>query len=162
MTQGIGASAFDRGYLGQIPAELVPGRLVNLSSSGARVADVLDRQLPALRVLGIVPALVTVLIGSNDLLRHRREFPTAFGRMLDELPVGSVVASLPNPTKAAQAANARLARAAASGAVVIAELRGPDAPSWKGKLAADHFHPNDLGYANLAGAFARTLRPNSG
>ena len=51
--QGIGASTPDRGYVGLL-AERVRERtsrsveVVNLSSSGARIGDVLDTQLPAL------------------------------------------------------------------------------------------------------------------
>lgn len=167
MTQGIGASAFDHGWTGQLAAiaddhgagQAIPERLVNLSSSGARVRDVLDRQLPAMTGLGAAPDLVTVLIGSNDLIRprNRQGFPVLFGELLDRLPAGSVVASLPNPTQAALAANDLLQKAVTARGLVIAELRGPRAASWKGKLAADHFHPNDRGYAGIATAFADAI-----
>jgi hypothetical protein len=33
--------------------------------------------------------------------------------------------------------------------------------SWKGKLAEDHFHPNDRGYTGLAQAFFRALESPS-
>lgn len=160
MTLGIGASAFDRGWVGQLAAlGSAPSRLINLSASGARVADVLDRQLPALERLGVAPALVTVLIGSNDLIspRHRKAFPELFEQMLLRLPAGSVVASQPNPTKVAVEANSVLDRIAADRGLVIAELRDPRTTSWKGRLAADHFHPNDLGYAGIAQIFAGAI-----
>ncbi len=70
MTQGIGASDFDRGWVGQLAASGgagIPSRLINLGTSGARVDDVLSRQIPAMAALGHRPDLVTVLIGSNDL-----------------------------------------------------------------------------------------------
>ncbi len=84
MTQGVGASDYDRGWVGQLQTSggsEIPGRLINLASSGARVGDVLDRQLPALAALGRRPELVTVLIGSNDLIRprHRKAFPLHSG-----------------------------------------------------------------------------------
>lgn len=160
MTLGIGASAFDRGWVGQLAAQdAMPSRLINLSASGARVADVLDHQLPALASLGVEPALITVLIGSNDLIspRHRKLFPGLFGELLRQLPPGSVVASQPNPSKAAIDANAMLEKIAAQRGLVIAELRDPRPNSWKGKLAADHFHPNDLGYAGIAQVFADAI-----
>jgi lysophospholipase L1-like esterase len=160
MTLGIGASAFDRGWVGQLAEQgSVPRRLINLSASGARVADILDRQLPALEALGIEPALVTVLIGSNDLIspRYRKVFPELFGQMLRRLPVGSVVASQPNPSRAALEANATLDRIAAERGLVIADLRDPRTTSWKGRLAPDHFHPNDLGYAGIAEVFAGAI-----
>ena len=160
MTQGIGASAFDRGWTGQLgPIAGLPTRLVNLSSSGARVADVLDRQLPALFSLGETPDLVTVLIGSNDLIRRRRreEFPAAFADLLAQLPTGTVVATLPNPSRAAAAGNDALVRAVAEHGLRIAELRDRRTSSWKGKLATDHFHPNDAGYAGIAAVFADAI-----
>jgi lysophospholipase L1-like esterase len=160
MTLGIGASSFDRGWVGQLAEQgSVPSRLINLSASGARVADVLEHQLPALESLGIEPALVTVLIGSNDLIspRHRKVFPELFEQMLRLLPAGSVVASQPNPSRAAMEANAMLDRIADERGLVIAELRDPRTTSWKGKLAADHFHPNDVGYAGIAEVFAAAV-----
>ena len=55
MTQGIGASAPDRGWVGQLSGRLVSRgwdhRLVNLGVNGARVEDLLDRQLPVLEAL---------------------------------------------------------------------------------------------------------------
>ena len=167
MTQGIGASAYDRGWTGQladragesVAGKAIPHRLINLASSGAKVRDVLDRQLPALVALGTTPDLVTVLIGSNDLIRpsNRRAFPALFDEMLERLPAGAVVASLPNPTRASVTANALLERAVAAKGLIIAELRGPRTASWKGRLAADHFHPNDLGYAGIAAVFADAI-----
>jgi lysophospholipase L1-like esterase len=34
--------------------------------------------------------------------------------------------------------------------LVVAEMRDGRTASWRGKLAADHFHPNEVGYAALA------------
>jgi hypothetical protein len=78
LSQGIGASAFDRGWVGQVHERLQAAqtaerdlRVINLSVSGARTLDVLDTQLPALARLSAdvaEPALVTLMIGSNDLM----------------------------------------------------------------------------------------------
>jgi lysophospholipase L1-like esterase len=111
--------------------------------------------LPALADLAArtaMPALVTLMIGSNDLIsrRHRAGLPQRMDRILRQLPAGSVVTTLPNPTPTAGAVNAVLARVARERGLVVAELRGPRTTSWRGKLAADHFHPNDSGYAALA------------
>ena len=46
--------------------------------------------------------------------------------------------------------NAVIAHVADERGLVVAELRDPRTTSWRGKLAADHFHPNDRGYAALA------------
>ena len=61
--QGIGASAPDRGYVGQLLARLRdeqhrPWRVVNLSATGARVADVAREQIPRINDAG-EPELVT-------------------------------------------------------------------------------------------------------
>ena len=162
MTQGIGASAFDRGWVGQLQRRFAdegdPIRVVNLSMSGARVRDVLDLQLPELRRLvatGERPVLVTVLIGSNDIFRrsYRNALPEAFEELLAALPAGAVVANLPNPNSGAQLINDAIHRAVAERQLVLAEMRRPDTTSWRGRLAPDHFHPNDQGYALIAGVF---------
>jgi lysophospholipase L1-like esterase len=165
MSQGIGASAFAAGWVNQVhdrlAAEGIDYRLVNLSASGARVQDVLDQQLPALHALPARtgedprPDLVTLLIGSNDLFRrrYRDELPDRFRQLLRALPAGAVVASLPNPRRAAAEVNTLITRAAAGGAITVADLRAGQSISWRGRLAEDHFHPNDLGYAGLARVF---------
>ncbi len=70
-----------------------------------------------------------------------------------------MIANLPNPRQAAREVNALLGQAAAglpgqAGRVAVADLRSGGPSSWRGRLAADHFHPNDAGYASLAAAFA--------
>lgn len=163
MSQGIGASRYDRGWVSQLADQLAgderPHRIVNLSVSGARVQDVLDRQLPALRSLGAEPALVTVLIGSNDIIRRRYRTGLAerYAEMLAELPTGSVVANLPNPHAVAAAVNQEIYRAVEQRGLVLANMRQPRTTSWKGKLAEDHFHPNDVGYADMAAVFAEAV-----
>lgn len=159
MTQGIGASAHDRGYVGQLSRTLSEQgwahRLVNLSFNGARVQDVLDRQLPALDDLVVsegAPALVTVVIGSNDIVlrAHRAGLPARFEAMLDRLPAGAVVSNLPNPSREAEQLDALLRRREAAGSLTLADMRHGGPTSWRGRLAGDLFHPNDLGYAGMA------------
>jgi len=169
MSQGVGASRFDAGWVNQANARLVESGIeywiINLSASGARVQDVIEQQIPAWRSLprradaDPRPDLVTVLIGSNDLIRkqYRDDFPARFGALLELLPAGSVVASLPNPRQAAAAANRVLAQAASAGRIRVADLRTGRTASWKGRLAEDHFHPNDRGYTAIADVFTDCL-----
>ncbi|HWG60412.1 MAG TPA: GDSL-type esterase/lipase family protein [Streptosporangiaceae bacterium] len=68
--QGLGAPTPDRGYVGQVLAELRQRtgqgwRVLNLSTSGALIRDVLGDQLPRLHAS---PDLVTCGIGTNDIL----------------------------------------------------------------------------------------------
>ena len=151
MAQGIGASAYDRGWPGQLADRLDPSlRMVNLSVYGARVVDVLERQLPAARALGPA-ALVTVVIGSNDVVwrKYRSGLPEAFARLVEELPPGAVASNLPNPNQAARAVDRTLRTRGAERGLVVADIRRHPI-SWRGKLAPDFFHPNDAGYAAMA------------
>ncbi|SDO76859.1 Lysophospholipase L1 [Pedococcus dokdonensis] len=166
MTQGIGASAPDRGWVGQLADHLAdagrPHRVVNLSVTGARVQDALDQQLPALRdlvAMGQVPDLVTVVIGSNDVVspRLRAGLTDRFTQLLDGLPDGAVVANLPNPHREARRVSALLREREREGRLVVADMRAHGPRSWRGKLAADKFHPNDAGYAGMARVFDLAL-----
>ena len=170
MTQGIGASAPDRGWAGQLSGRLAQRgwthRLVNLGVNGARVEDVLDRQLPALERLEELqpaaparPALVTVVIGSNDVVvrRHRRGLAERFEQMLDRLPEGALVANLPNPHRQARAVDALLRERADAGRLVLVDMRREGPRSWRGRLASDRFHPNDRGYADMAQVVERAV-----
>ncbi len=170
MAQGVGASRWDAGWVDQLRAALAaeghPLVVVNLSATGARTADVVDQQLPVLAALPPAPGsdrpdLVTVLVGSNDLFAgggHRQRLPDEFARLVAALPRGAVVASLPQPRTAAHRANRHVADAAARGDLVMVDMRSDGPSSWRGRLAADFFHPNDAGYAELARAFLPHVR----
>ena len=159
MTQGIGAGTVAGGWVPQLNARLgAPFAVVNLSASGARVADVLAGQLPRLPA---EPALVTVLVGANDMLTRsrRRGVADRFARLLEELPPGrSVVATLPRRNAAAREVNALIDTAEAAGRVRVADLRGPALGPIRGTLADDWFHPNEIGYARIADLFEAPVR----
>lgn len=163
LSLGLGAPAWNRGWVGQLDGLLDAAgrshRIVNLAVSGARVADVLDRQLPELQRLADAADLVTVLVGSNDLVsrRHRDLLPERFTTLLEAVPTGTVVGTLPNPRRAARLCNEAIAAAVAQRGLVPADLRRFGPRSWRGLLAADHFHPNERGYASMTAAFADAL-----
>ncbi|MBV9593096.1 MAG: SGNH/GDSL hydrolase family protein [Actinobacteria bacterium] len=167
MSLGIGASAFDAGWVNQAAADLAgrghPLKIVNLSASGATVADVIAQQLPAWAALPDEPhapaEIVTVLVGSNDLLNrtHRARLPERFDQLLAALPPTAVVSTLPQPRRAARAANEVIERYRRKAAVLVVDMRRAGPSSWRGKLAADHFHPNDRGYRAIADAFTPQL-----
>lgn len=171
LSQGIGAPSYDRGWVGQAQRRLaaagLPYRVVNLSVSGARAEDVLERQIAALAELALQhgePALITLMIGSNDLMRrrYRAGLPRQFEQILRQLPSGSVVTTLPNPTATANLVNQVIASVAARRKLVIADLRDPRAGSWRGRLAEDHFHPNEQGYAQLANVIVEAVHESRG
>jgi len=164
--QGIGASSYDRGYVGGLRAWLgertgQPWRVVNLSRSGARATDVLAEQLAAMEALVDKPDLVTLAIGANDMLRRTPpdRLHATMSAVLDRLPPGAVVATLPQglgrtrPVKV----NQFLARATTGRGLVVADLWGHTGPPWSGKFAADGFHPNDTGYRDWVAAFTEAL-----
>ena len=164
--QGIGASTHRHGYvdgvlawLGQQTGEA--WRVVNLSRSGARAADVLAEQLPALAALDERPALVTLAVGANDILR-RTPLPrleATLTAILDRLPAGSVVANLPQGLGRGRppAVNGLLTQLAAHRGFAVADLWSRTGPPWAGKFAADGFHPNDAGYREWTTAFTDAL-----
>jgi len=164
--QGIGAPSRDEGYVGQLRRALDAGsergwRVLNLSRSGARAIDVVDRQLPALEALSAVADLVTCAIGANDIVRRTPE-PVLEARLraiLARLPVGAVIATLPQGLSAArtEAANRVIRAGAPAAGLVVADVWAHTGPPWHGKLAADGFHPGALGYADWATAFAEVL-----
>lgn len=164
MSQGIGASAYDKGFVGQLHKLLADNgaqyRIVNLSVSGARVEDVLNRQLPAMEQLGIDPKLVTVLVGSNDMIKkkYRRDLPKRYHKLLESLPVGTIIASpFGNAGLGAQLNKMIVSTAHERRMQVVENQLGTGVSSWRGKLAEDHFHPNDKGYAELAQSFFKTI-----
>jgi lysophospholipase L1-like esterase len=164
MSQGIGARDIAGGWVGQLHTRMISAgrdfRVVNLSKTGARVHDVLDEQLPQLSDLGVEPDLITVLVGANDMLRrNRREAAVEhFRQLVAALPARStVIATLPRRNNHALAINALVDDAAAVGQVRVADMRGRTLASLRGTRADDHFHPNELGYAGIADAFAAAI-----
>ncbi len=170
MSQGVGASAHDAGWVGVLADRLRADgddlAVLNLSATGARTPDVVDLQLPVLERL---PAqghdaptpLITVMVGSNDLFggREAREaLPDAMASLVEQVPPGTVVTTLPQPAGAAGRANAHVEAAAARGRVRMLDLRTTGPTSWRGRLASDFFHPNDAGYAAMADALEPALR----
>jgi lysophospholipase L1-like esterase len=159
MTQGIGASQPSQGWVGQLARRLpAPVDVINLSQSGGRVEDLIELQLPAWRALPPAPdgEIVTVLIGSNDVMnpRHRALLAEAFAEMLELLPAGTVVSAIPSPAGPARQANELIREAERAGRIRAVYPTSFDPAAWRGRLAADRFHPNDAGYALIADLFA--------
>lgn len=162
--QGIGAATIHGGYVGQLLTSLRSAdptwRLVNLSRTGARVADVLSEQLPVLDSLPETPALVTCAAGANDLLwSGGRGLAGRLRSLLERLPPGAVVATLPQGVRPrlAQELNRLIEAEAARHHLVVADVWAFSGPPWKGKFSGDGFHPNERGYADWARAFATAL-----
>ena len=164
--QGIGAPSWDEGYVGQLLRALNEGserqwRVVNLSRSGARAADVVDRQLPALEALPVPPALVTCAIGANDIVGRTPPGQLAgqLREIIARLPEGAIIATLSQGLnrERTESANTVVREEAPAAGLLVADVWARTGPPWRGKLAADGFHPGALGYADWAAAFAEVL-----
>ena len=98
ISQGIGATSIEQGWIPQaqrlLAAQGLRYRVVNLSISGATTQDVLEREIPAINDIFTTPAVVTLFIGSNDVLHHsRREaLPGNYRAILAALPATTFVA----------------------------------------------------------------------
>lgn len=161
--QGIGASSPERGYVGLVAAELEARsgrsvRVVNLSVSGARVADVLGEQLPALEAFE--PDVVTLAIGGNDAGPTAPEdFRRDFTEVVAALPAGSYVADVPDfqggPRLESARALSAVARDVLAGQphVVPVELEASTHAMTWGDYSGDLFHPGDSGYRLWAEPF---------
>ena len=149
--QGVGASRPDRGYVGLLAERLgcttgQPVQVVNLSSSGATIEDLLREQLPRLQRLQ--PDLVTVAIGGPS-------------------PPQTVIADLPyfmhghwerDARRSAETVT-RIATAHGLSVVPLHEaLRREGWAAMASEFTADWFHPNDRGYRVWADAFWTTMQ----
>ena len=162
--QGIGASAPDRGYVGRLLVRLRdeqqrPWRVVNLSVTGARVAEVVREQVPRINEVG-EPELVTCAAGANDVIRFGfRRVVEALEDLIRVLPPRAVLATIPQgllPGRTRELNQIIRADAPAAG-LRVADAWAHTGPPWQGKYAADDFHPNDTGYGEWCAAFAEAI-----
>lgn len=164
--QGVGASAHDRGWVGQVRARLVaadprPWRLLNLSRSGARTREVVDVQWPRARQLlaGVEPELLTAVVGGNDATGSREGAWLAdVDALCAAMPPGAVVATVARGVFERKTArvNAHLRARAGERGLLVADLWAHTGPPYRG-LYADGFHPNDAGYRQWADAVCEAL-----
>lgn len=169
--QAIGASSPERGWVGLLAEHLrgVHGRpvhVVNLSRSGAVVADVLADQVP--RLGEHRQDLVVVGIGGNDVIGRwdAGTFAAQVDGLVAALPRQTVVADVPyfmhGEWQRRAAAAAEIVRTAAARrgfrvARVHDAMRSHGWWAMASHYSADFFHPNDRGYAVWAQAFVTAL-----
>lgn len=159
--QGVGASRPLLGYVGLVAQDLRRAsgqrvQVVNLSVSGARVADV-RRQVAELRRRGLDPDLVTVDVGGNDV--RAGYDATRFAREVEALaavlPAGSVVLDVPwfmhgswerHAREAARVVRDAAGRHGLAAAPLHEAQRSQGWGSMLTLFAPDLFHPDDEGY----------------
>lgn len=165
--QAVGLVDIQDGYVERVRRQLAlrdhrPWRVLNLSRSGAVIADVLDVQLPRLADLGGLgwrPQLVTAVVGGNDL--RKTPLPVLLEQvpqLVAGVPDGAVLATMPKGIKVDKAVqvNAVLRGLAAERGLPLVDLWTATGPPWKGKYA-DGLHPNAAGVSDWVRAFVPVL-----
>ena len=174
--EGIGATSPNASYVSRLHARLRAvyprASVVNLGLGGATSAGVVDGQLE--RAVLLRPQLVTLSIGPNDITGHvpvqeyERHVDTIFRRLTRETSAVVVANLLPDlvatprfrgrETSSAVAEltvrfNEALTRLARRYGVEVVDLYQPsraEIPRRPELVAADGYHPSDLGYARWA------------
>lgn len=164
--QGVGADTPQEGYVGILADDLARRsgrsvRVLNLSVTGARVADVLARQLPQLA--GLHPDLVTLDIGANDAGRTPvADFRRRFDAVCAQLPAGALVADVPRfgglyalPRQGDAVTFSRVTREVLASHPALKAVAIEHATRHLGFFgyAGDTFHPSSEGYRKWAAAF---------
>ncbi len=159
----IGASTPSKGYVPHVQSFLTkrnsqPWRVVNLAKSGAKLDDALDRQLDELAKLHDV-SLVICCVGSNDIFWSLStvSLQRKIKELVNKLPEESLVGALAGGSPRAKASNVVLRKAAEQRGLPFVKPWNRPGPSGTARLAADKFHPNDIGYKLMAEAFTEAL-----
>lgn len=171
--QGVGVGWAEDGYVGRIAKYLREEtgreiRIVNLSASGARVADVREFQIPHLKDYS--PDVVTLAVGGNDVVDgiDAVEFEKIFAAVLEQMPAGSIIGDIPRfalpPTAKRSMSLARVISrlTVARPDLTLAEVHratGERLP-WSifTDFSADLFHPGRRGYKVWAQAFIDAMQ----
>lgn len=176
---GVGASSLETTYAYQVANGLASAhnvRVINLAQSGARLCDVLTKQLP--RVQPLQPDILLISIGANDATHFTPsdQFLEELNQIKAGLPaVTTLWATTPNmlavPALApvlghlvqqvADRQNQALTTVFGSSEVRIVPLvtRGRlDARVKPSLYAPDRFHPSDPGYQIWSALFSAALK----
>ena len=157
--QGIGASDPANGFVPQVVQSLreqsgEPWRVVNLAMTGARIAHVVDDEIPAMRGAGLDPMITTCMIGFNDFIGGSSTTIIESGatRLVEEVPHGTLVGRVSTSrfTKRATVLKSVFDDGHERGRITIFDpWKWPEASN---VIARDRIHLNDNGYRHLADA----------
>ncbi|MGC1177120.1 MAG: SGNH/GDSL hydrolase family protein [Candidatus Saccharimonadales bacterium] len=169
--QGIGASKPQLGYVGLLADRIEKEtgktvRIVNLSVSGAKIQDVIDKQLP--RLQNYKPDLVTIDIGANNVAGRydARVFQKEYDQLAAALPKGTIVGNMPyfggriRHNAQALDANKLITAATKKYDLKVADLQSvTKSHNSLNVYAADYFHPSNRGYQNWVDAYWQVIQP---
>ena len=154
-SQGIGANHWTEGWVTLVRRRLrdatgQPWRVINLAMSGGRFDNVLNDQLPVLRTHNLSPAMVTCVVGSNDLMWRRSTGPVVKDarELAEALPAGTLLSRLGGPGKRPRMVNEEWDRIAQTQGLHLYSIWSW--PGATGALAVDRIHPSNLGYTYMA------------
>jgi lysophospholipase L1-like esterase len=161
--QGIGASSPARGYVGLLAKRLEqttnrPVRVINVSVSGAKIADVLQKQIS--QIEGVKADVVTIEIGANDVRTYnKQQFDAEFSELTKKLPKGTYISDMPRfdnqeaRAKAVEMSKTISVLVPAGGHVLVPlfDTTSKNTSLWRN--STDRFHPSNQGYTYWADAF---------
>lgn len=170
--QGVGATSPYRGYVGLIAKKLEQAtgkkvKIINVSVTGAKVADALEKQLPQLAELQ--PDFITVEVGANNVKTYDEvQFKKDFTQLVQRLPSGSYIADVPDfgwgkhLSKQRRAAEVAREIIATRPDIKLVQLDAYMQKNFNHLLdyAPDFFHPDNSGYRVWADAFWQTIEPD--
>jgi lysophospholipase L1-like esterase len=170
LAQAIGASNPRQGFVAKIADHISqttgrPVRIINLSKSGAKVADVRYQQLP--QVAATHPDIVLVEVGANDVIHHTstHDFESNFSAVLNALPADrtavATITRIDSPrVKAKPHVEAKwdqfIAQQVQQCHMQLADAYSQFLPIQHNLRAygGDFFHPSNYGYLPWTKAFA--------
>lgn len=183
--EGVGASSRETNYVSRLHDRLrsvyPKATVTNLGVGGATSADVVAGQLE--RALALSPTLVTVSIGPNDITsrvsvaQYERNLDTIFKRLTRESSAVVVANLLPDLAVTPRfrrspardvvgqltvAFNEALSRKAGEYRALVVDLYKPsrdEVPRFPELIAADGYHPSDVGYARWSELVWQTVEP---
>ncbi len=168
--QGIGSDKPTSSYVGLLADRIAQQtgqkvRLINLSVSGAKIDDVLNKQIPELK--NYHPDIVTVEVGANDLANYKPEqFKSSFEKLVSQLPENTYISDMPyfggriRKNDQALAANVIISKAIDGKKLHLVKLQQLTRSRQSMRdYAVDLFHPSSRGYINWADAFWIKIQP---
>jgi acyl-CoA thioesterase-1 len=169
--QGIGASKPELGYVGLLARQIQQQtgktvRTVNLSVTGAKIDDVIQKQVPQLK--NYKANLVSIEIGSNDVANNydSKKFQSQYEQMASLLPAGAVVSNIPyfggrlRLNAQALDASRTIQQIAQKHNLKLADLQSETRRRQSVfNYSSDYFHPSNRGYKIWKDAFWETISP---
>lgn len=171
--QGIGASQAQKGYVGLVADGVAVKynkkvHVINLSVSGAKVQDVVDKQIPAVQKLHLPSdAIVTIEIGGNDMSSwNEQAFLSSMDELMSKLPPQTVITDMPyfgggrkrNLEQYVLVANEIITKLAEKHNLKVAPLhKVTKEHDSLLTVSADFLHPSNQGYRNWYEAFRQSM-----